>query len=180
MPAGREPVVGDEVGHVHRAGGGPHDEDPVRVAAQFHGVLPHPGQGRGQVLGPGREGELRSQPVGDVDPDHAVADRPERDVVVVGRARLAQPALHEAAAVDEDEHRTWGVAGLGGEGVQPVALVRPVGDAARDGDAGVGLRLLLGGVDGLGAGDGRQDLPAEAADLLGVIGTGHGGSGLVG
>ncbi len=168
---------------MHRAGGGPEQDDAPGVAAEFGRVLADPGHGGGDVLRSGGVFELRGQPVGHVHPHQAVAHRPQGDVVVIGRAGLALVAHDEAAAVDEQHHRSGPAGRRRREHVQAVARVRTVGGVADDLDPGIGLRLLLARIDRLGARNGGQDLSAEGADLAGDIaagGSGHGVSWMVG
>ncbi len=55
------------------------------------------------ILGTGRPLALRRQSVGDVDADEAIARRPERNIVVIGRAGGVFVAAGEAAAMNEDQ-----------------------------------------------------------------------------
>ena len=133
-------------------------------------VVAGPAHRHSQILAAGRPGELRRQAIFDVDANHAVAHRPQHDVVIERAAGRALAAADEFAAVHVHEYRSPGPGRLGNEQVERIALVRSIFEVARDLDAGKGLLLVQRGVDR--AGFRRIADAADGGDLLGEIG-GH-------
>src|SRR5438105_681034 len=125
------------------AGAMAHQKNPIRAATIRRHVLDRPAHGGADVLDPRGPGMLGREPISDGDADQPVAGGPDADILVKRAPGLDLVAGNEAAAMYEHERRPrvggWRV---GGENVEPVALVRPVFKIAVHADAGIGLLLL--------------------------------------
>src|SRR5882672_5038313 len=108
------------------------------------------------------------QAIFDVDTDHAIAVRPQHDVVVEGTVGLTLVAADHAAAMHEHEDRPPGAGAFRHEQIERVALMRPVFHIVSHLDARIGLRGMHGHIERRGLG-GIAD-PADGGDLVDELG----------
>ena len=136
--------------HVVRAGRGSHQKDAGWIAAVACNIGAHPTHRRRRILRPARPSGLRREPIGHVDPNHAVARGPEGHIVVKRAASSILVAAIESAAVDINQNWPHTTDILCTKHIKQVALRWAIFDVADCFQARPRLQLMQRRVDGVG------------------------------